>query len=255
MALLSIFTNDTLWPQFREEQIAGIFTPTHFIVLAVYFLAIVAALFLSRRMSERGVKRATLIVFAISATLFVAKSIYRALVDDLGGMFPLYLSDLFLFAAPLSLSKFKPLKRTGEAFLAFGSTISGFVYILYPASSFAHYPLWHPISVQGVLFHWGILYVGILNLWKIYRPQARDSIGFFIFITVFMIPGVLLNELLPQYNMAYMYLRGFFAPALGFAELPYLFMLLSYLAQAAGLFWLWFGGCKLAQFLIKRKNT
>lgn len=252
MTPLAIFTEETIWPQFAETQIAGLFTPTHFIVLAGFFLILAVALLLSRRMGEKGVKRATLIAVVLSAVLFLAKSIHRAIVGDLGGVFPLYLSDLFLFAACLSLSKFQPLKRTGETYLAFASTTSGVVYILYPASALRYYPVWHPISVQGILFHWALLYVGILTLWKVYRPQLKDALYFFLFFTVFAIPAIILNELFPTYDLAYMYLRGPFFPFS--VSMPYLFLVLSFLAQSIGLFWVWYGGYRLILYLRKRRK-
>ncbi len=250
-----LYTPDTIWPQFKEEQIAGLFTPTHFIVLAAYALLLAVALFLSRKLTEKGVRRATVIVGALSTVCYILKSFYRSFLRDLGGMLPIYVSDLYIFASWFTLSKNKHIKRLGECFISFGSTTAGIAYILFPTTSLLVFPVWHPISIHGILYHWAILYIGILTLWKVYRPKASDFWYFFSFMTFFTAIALVLNNALPELGLNFMFVSLPIAiPILDwvYAASPVLYTIVVYLAQTVALYWVWYGGCVLAR---KRKET
>lgn len=244
------------YDHFDESQIAGVFTPTHFIVLAIYFILMAVALFFSRKMTEPTVKKFTLAAAILTCSMEVVKiSLRIAKGQNPGEWLPLYVSSLFLYASWMSLSKVKVIQTTGVTFLSFGSTTAGIVYAFYPSTSLLRYPIWHPGSIHGLSYHWIILYIGILTLWKRFRPKAVYFWHFFLFMTAFTIPAFICNELY-GYNLMFIGVP-FYLPPLQFLydTSPYLYAAVVYLAQSVALYWAWFGGYQLVMHLMKKRRA
>ncbi len=243
------------YDHFDESQIAGIFTLPHFIVLAFYFVLFVVALVLSRKMREETVVRVTFgTAIAVTAMEILKMSLRIAKHSPADQWLPLYFSSLFIYASWLSLSKNRTLRTTGITFMSFGSTTAGVCYAFYPSTSLLRYPIWHPASIHGLLYHWLILYVGALTLWKRFRPEAKNFWHFFVFVTAFTIPAFICNEIW-DFNLMFIG-KPFALPPLQFLydASPYLYAAVVYVAQTIALYWVWFGCYKLVRRLETRRH-
>ena len=241
------------YDRFTEDQICGVFTPTHFIAIAVYFALMVVAIVCSRKLSERQTTR---IIFWIAVTVTVMEIVKIAirLYRKEGGdaWIPLYFSSLFLYAVWLSLAKNKILQTTGRTFLAFGCTVAGALFALYPSTSLTFYPIWHPASLHSLLYHWLMLYVGIMTLIKLYRPRAWHFALYFGFVALFSAAAATVNGFL---NTNLMFLSNPFG--LSFLQAlvafsPVLYALVAFFAQGVVLFWVVFG---IMILIYKRRKT
>lgn len=240
------------YDNFTKEQVCGIFTPTHFVVIAVYYALIVLAIIFSRKLNERKSEQVVFgIAIAVSAMEIVkiAIRLYRGEGGD--AWIPLYFSSLFLYAIWLSLTKNKILHTTGRTFLAFGCTVAGALFVLYPSTSLLFYPIWHPASLHSLIYHWLMLYVGLLTLLKRYRPKAWHFALYFVFVTVFSVAAAIVNNFL---NTNLMFLSNPFG--LSFLKKlveysPILYALVAFFAQAVVLFWAVYG---LITAIIQRRN-
>ncbi len=244
------------YDRFDKNEIAGVFTPIHFIVLALYFTLMALALFLSRKVDEAKVKKLTLAAAILTCCMEIVKIALRiAKGQSPGEWLPLYVSSLFLYASWMSLARNKVIGTTGTCFLAYGSTTAGIVYAFYPSTALLRYPIWHPASIHGLLYHWIILYIGILTLWKRYRPRAKDFWNFFLFMTAFTIPAFICNELF-HYNFMFIGEPFGLAPLQFLYDVsPYFYAATVYLAQSAALFWVWYGGYKLVMKIAHKRRA
>ena len=240
------------YDNFTQEQICGVFTPTHFIAIAVYYALIVAAVIFSRKLSERKTEL-TVLGIAIAVTVMEIVKIAIRLYKGEGGdaWIPLYFSSLFLYAVWLSLAKNKILQTTGRTFLAYGCTVAGAFFIVYPSTSLPFYPIWHPASLHSLIYHWLMLYVGIMTLLKRYRPKAWHFAHYFVFVAVFSVAAAIANRFL---NTNLMFLSNPFG--ISFLRKlveysPALYALVAFLAQGVVLFWAAYG---LSIPIYKRKN-
>lgn len=230
------------YDNFTKEQICGVFTPTHFIVIAVYYALIVVMGILSRKLNEQKTER-TVLGIAIAVTIMEIVKIAIRLYKGEGGdaWIPLYFSSLFLYAIWLSLSKNKILQTTGRTFLAFGCTVAGTLFVLYPSTSLPFYPIWHPASLHSLIYHWLMLYVGILTLAKRYRPQAWHFALYFGFVAIFSCVAATVNQFL---NTNLMFLSNPFGLDVlkDLVEYsPVLYALVAFFAQGIMLFWVTYG--------------
>lgn len=240
------------YDNFTQEQVCGVFTPTHFVAIAVYYALIVVAILLSVRLNDRKTEQVVLGIAIAVTAMEIIKIIIRLYKGESGDAWiPLYFSSLFLYAIWLSLVKNKILQATGRTFLAFGSTVAGALFVLYPSTSLPFYPVWHPAALHSLLYHWLMLYVGLLTLIKRYRPKAWHSALYFGFVTVFSVAAAIVNKFL---NTNLMFLSNPFG--LSFLKKlvefsPLLYALVAFFAQAVVLFWAVYG---LSIPIYKRRN-
>lgn len=238
---------------FDETDIAGVFSPTHFVILAFYFAFAALALYLSRKFDEAKVKKATLVGAIVTCSMEVVKIVLRLIKGQSGDdWIPLYVSSLFMYASWMSLAKNETIRTTGIAFLSFGSTTAGIVYAIYPSTALIRFPVWHPGAIHGILYHWIILYVGALTLWKRFKPKAIHSVHFLLFMTAFTIPAFICNTVW-GYNLMFIGTPAFLPPLQFLYDIhPYFYGAVVFLAQAVGLYWAWFGIYKLAGWVRKK---
>lgn len=242
------------YDHFTQDQICGVFTPTHFIILFVYFAALAVALFFSRKI--KNAERIVLIIAVAVTCMEVVKIALRLYKGGSGDAWiPLYFSSLFLYAIWLSLARSSALRTAGLCFLAFGGTVAGTFFIFYPSTSLASLPWWHPGALHSVVYHWLMLYVGIVTLKFRYRPESSHFFHYFIFVTVFSAAAFVCNECLGT-NL--MFLGNPFG--LEFLRRIYeysrcLYALTAYCAQAVLLFWVCYGLSRAVAVIRKRREV
>ncbi len=190
--------------KFTEEQICGIFTPTHFVAIFVYFALLAGALYMLRNITDAGIHTLTLII-AVTVTVLeiikIAVRVYRGQPGD--DYIPLYYSSLFIYAAWLSLFKNKVLQRIGKCFLAYGCVIGGSLFVLYPSTSLPKFPIWHPAALHSLFYHWLMLTLGLTVLIKQYKPKIKDFFSYFALTGTACAVAAVLNAVLHT-NLMYL---------------------------------------------------
>ena len=247
------------YDNFTPDQVCGVFTLPHFIAIAVYYALIVVSVYFSRKLDERKTEQ-VVIGIAIAVTVMeIVKIAIRLYKGERGDAWiPLYFSSLFIYAIWLSLIKNNILQTTGRTFLAYGCTVAGMFFILYPSTSLPLYPIWHPASLHSLIYHWFMLYVGILTLLKRYSPKAIHFVHYFVFVAVFSSAAAIVNHFLDT-NLMFLsnpFGLSFLQKIVEFS--PFLYAMIAFLAQGVALYWALYGLRRLYDFIkgkIKRKDN
>ncbi len=224
-------------------EVCGMFNGFHFLTIGAFFLLLFLGLLLSRRMTEKQVERVLLWIATLVTLVEIVKIVVR-IRKGLGpdSWMPLYYCSLFLYAIWLIQIPVKFFRRAGYAYLTMGGILGSVFFVFYPSTSLGMYPLISTASFHSFFFHLVMSYSGILVLWKgEYRPEKRDSIGYFLFIMIACCLAMVCNANL---GTNCMFLRHPFGlpilqPILDASRSMYL--LLVCLAQSSAMFWLNYG--------------
>ena len=142
------------YDQFSREDICGMFTPGHFLSIAVFFASVGLALWLSCRMDGKKVRKVHIWV-AVGVTVMeivkISLRVYKGQGPD--DWMPLYFCSLFLFAVWLALANNKALRDMGYAFMTMGGIAAAVFFIFYPTTSLNLFPIWHPASIHSFVYH------------------------------------------------------------------------------------------------------
>ncbi len=150
---------------------------------------------------------------------------------------PLYFYSLFIFALWLCLCNNVTLQTVGYSFLTMGGGVASICYIFYPSTSLLFYPIWHPASLHGLIYHWFMLFTALMVMKsKLYRPNIKHFVHYFAFLSIFCVIAVILNAYLDTNFMflgnpfALDFLQGVFRYS------PYLYASLAYMTQSIVLY-------------------
>ena len=254
---MSIFFLSTKLPydNFTNDEIAGIFTHAHFTYLAILALALALSLFLSRKMSkktEKWLRLAIAITVTVLEIIKIALRIYKEM--GLETWIPLYFCSLFIFASWVSLIPYDPLARCGKSYMATGGIVAAICFCMYPNTSLVSFPAWHPASIHSFLYHFLMLYSGIVLLWRGgYKPRSSDGIFYFLFVCLVSVPSLILNSTLGT-NCMFLRHPGGIPIIQDIADFsPILYTILALISQGILLFYLILGIYTLIR-KIKAKN-
>ncbi len=240
---------------FSEEDICGMFTPEHFATILAFFALLIGALYLSRNFSHQSIRRIHLIVAVTVTVGEVVKDaiqIYKG--NEPSSWLPFFYCSLFVYAIWLAYSKNKFVSAIGFSYITLGGAMAGIFFTFYPSTSLVWYPIWHPLSIYGFVYHFIMTYCGILFLVRGYfRPTYKNWLHYFIFISVACVPSVIFNLLLGSNCM---FLRDpmnlpIFTSILEAS--PILWALFAFVGQAVLMFWLNYGLYSLASKLFTKK--
>lgn len=160
-----------------EVEPCGVFTAGHLALLVVTICLLAVGLWLSRKMSEAQVRRTVCISTAVLWALEIAKIAFVLLVTDSrnpNDFVPLYYCSLMLYAGAVSALGRGWLRHVGDVFIATGGLVGGICFLILPNTSLPRYPTLHFISLHSFLLHGLMVYLGLLLLWKLYRPKMCD---------------------------------------------------------------------------------
>lgn len=242
------------YDNFTNDQICGIFSMTHFIVIAIFFVSLIIAVYYSLRMSQKQVKKSLLIIAIIITVLEIIKICIRIYKKDtLDSWIPFYFCSLFIYAIWFSFSKNEFIRNCGYSFMVFGGIFASISFIIYPSTSLMLYPVWHPGSLHSILYHWLLLYCGLMIVIKLYVPKASHFFNYLVLTSLSCVLAIFINHFLGT-NMMFLsnpFGLGFLTNILEYSKILYIFLV--YFAQCVILYWLSFGIYKL--ITIKRKNN
>ncbi len=182
---------------FPEEDIIGIFNFKHYLIIVVYLLLAVYLAVKLRKMPHLKIKRLLAIV-AISLTF--AEMVKDADIilhhGHVRSWLQLAYCSLFLPASWMALSKNKLINKLGSAYLVIGGIVGGTLYIFVPNGSITTYPLYHIKAIHAILYHFFMVFLGLLCLCsKYYELKKSDFKYYFIYMSFFTILALGLNEL------------------------------------------------------------
>lgn len=241
---------------YTNEDICGMYTFPHFIVIALFIIGLLVALYFSRRLTDKGVDK---LHFWIAVGVTVAEVIKISLrlykKQNANDWMPLFYCSLFLFAVWLARSKREPIRRMGYAYLTMGGILAATFYIFYPSTGLGMYPIWHPAALHGIVYHFLMAYTGwLLLIKKRYVPKAKDALYYFIFTFAACIPAYFFNKWLGCNCM-------FLAEAFGLPILsdilavsPVAYMAIVVVAQTVLMFWFNYGLYKLVIYCKEKKK-
>ena len=159
---------------------------------------------------------------------------------------PLYYCSLFLYAIWMCCSKAEWLSRMGYAYITMGGIMAAALFSVYPSTSLAILPAWHPGSIHSLLYHTVMAFTGLLVLKKrLYIPRVKDALLYGAFVLTACVVGYFLNE---YWNSNCMFLHNAFNLPILDDLLMYshgLYMLVVVIVQASLMFWANFGLYKL----------
>lgn len=238
---------------FTPDQICGMYTPGHIITIFVFFALLFGALYLSRNISQKAIRRLHLILAIVVTVGEVVKDgiqIYKG--NEPSSWLPLFYCSLFVYAIWLSYSRSKFISAIGFSYITLGGAMAGIFFTFYPSTSLVWYPIWHPLSIYGFVYHLIMTYCGILFLMRGYfTPSHKNWLHYFIFISAACIPSVIFNAWLGSNCM---FLRDpmnlpIFTSILEAS--PMLWALFAFVGQAVLMFWLNYSLYRLATKITK----
>ena len=185
---------------YRNKATAcGMWSVTYIIALAVTFACVALALYFSKNISRRGVKRVLIgsSIFTISTEII--KMIFVGVtygIDEVE-FIPLYFCSLFMYSTVLAVLKNDTLRNTGLAFLFFGGIIGASAFFAYPSACIPNYPIYHFMCLRTMIFHGLMIYVGITVVRSgYYKPDIRHFKNYAVALSVVGIGAYIHNKLL-----------------------------------------------------------
>lgn len=231
------------YDNFTHEDIAGLFSVWHYLFIFLFALLLAVSLYLSKSVSEKQLDR---ILFWVAASVSVVEifkiTIRVAKGSGVDSWIPLYYCSLFIYAIWMIRCKVSWVSRMGYSFITMGGALAACLFTLYPTTSLAIFPPWHPATFHSFLYHLVMAYVGILVLWKkTFVPEKRDSLLYCIYVLFACLVGYFINEWTGS-NCMFLH-NAFGLPFLNglLSSSHALYILLVSLAQAVLMFWANFG--------------
>lgn len=179
-------------------EACGIFTPQHFILIAITLVAIIIALKFTINKKDdvqRIIKKCTIFICIFEIIKITFKIITDGL-DNLNNYVPLYYCSILIYAGLLSSFCKGKLKRTGDVFLATGGAIGGITFIVFPTTSLTYYPMWHLMSIHSFIFHGIMVYLSLLvNLTHYIKLEKQDIVYYSAFVGIICIIAYIVNKI------------------------------------------------------------
>lgn len=177
----------------------GIYTIGHFALLAIVTLGVIIALKYTKNKSSEEVKKIIRRITIFLWILEIIKIIFNMIIGNVSNpntYIPLYFCSIILYAGVLSGFCKGRLKRTGDVFLSTGGLIAGIVFLLYPSTSLPTYPIFHYISIQSMVLHGAMVYLGILlNVTHYIELEKKDINYYAILILIISVLAYIINNI------------------------------------------------------------
>lgn len=180
---------------------AGIFSVGHLILLVFFGGLGIAFYYYTKKWPKEKVMVFFKIFSLVLLGLEVFKIVWNLLTygfsyDTLNFYIPLYYCSIFLYAL-LLLAWFKgKIAYAARVWMVYGGIIAGVAFLIYPSSSLIYYPFYHFLSMHSILFHVGLVLVGVIILkHEYYVPKRSDFMTFIYFSLVFMVTAFLFNKI------------------------------------------------------------
>ena len=235
------------YDNFSADDIAGMFTLTHYIYIGITVGAVILLVYLSRNASDEQYKKIRLglaIALTVMEVVKIGLRVYKGQSPD--DWIPFYFCGLFLFALWFSMTRSQILSTVGNTYITMGAIMAGLIFTVYPSTSLALFPVWHPASIHAAVYHGAMMYMGALTLMNHrYVPENSHYKYYCSYITVVCLISIVLNRYL---GTNCMFLDNPFGMPL-LSELnewcPPIYKLLAWFGQSTVLYWFDIGAYRL----------
>ena len=181
---------------FSPDEVIGLYNYKHYLIMIVYILLAFILAFLASKLSNKSTK---IIINSCGIFCIIAELIklhFQVTVNNIPILsIQLSFCTLYMYAFVLWHFKNKYLSNTGLAYLGTGAIIGALFYITSPNGSIDLFPIYHIKAIHGLLYHFIMLFTGLLILFKgTFIPKAKYFINYFLFILFFSFFGIYLNK-------------------------------------------------------------
>lgn len=181
----------------NPETACGMWSKTYIIALIIVLSLIVIGLYFSRKMSHKAVYKTIIIATVLAIMIEIGKMLFIGITYGLEEVdfLPLYFCSLFMYGGILaSIKKVKVLQTMGLSFLTMGGIFGATSFFMYPSTCIPRYPIYHYMCLRTMLYHGGMIYIGLLILiTKYYVPNLKDFKKYFVALIIVGILAYIIN--------------------------------------------------------------
>ncbi len=194
-------------PNFNPLNVGGIFTPTHFILIGFLsvFGIILYRLFVGLPHQQSIQFYRYLAIFLIGLELL--RMGWNVLASDgwyAKDVWPLYTCGIFVVVFPFYAFQTR-YQRHVEGFLGLGAMVAGILFLLFPSTGLAMFPLWHINTLISTLMHWVMAVIGAIFFFQRKKPfTSFDIATAFGIVGFFTLVSWLYNSLDPNTNFFFL---------------------------------------------------
>lgn len=244
------------YDNFSPDDIAGMFTLVHYIYIGVTLGAVILLVYLSRNITDgqyKKIRKGLAIALTVMEVAKIALRVYKHQPYD--DWIPFYYCGLFIFALWFSMTNSRILSTVGNTYITMGAIMAGVIFTVYPSTSLALFPVWHPASIHAAVYHGAMIYLGCITLMNDrYVPENSHFKYYGAYISVACVISIVLNRFL---GTNCMFLDNPFGIPL-LTELNVwcapIYKLLAWFGQAVVLYWFDIGVYRLIHRLQKKSD-
>lgn len=182
-------------PQGRYEA-CGMFTTPHLIAAFTAIALVFVLLMLYKKgLFAPEIGKLTRSLAIIVTILELIKISHSFLYGDLylDAWFPLSYCGLFIFALWMASFGTNIIGKIGRIFIAYGCPFAGLAFLIFPTTSLMNFPVWHYFSIYSLLFHFLMIYLGVIYLFNEESFGPKTFCCYSLFVIFFAIPAISLN--------------------------------------------------------------
>jgi hypothetical protein len=187
--------------------VGGIFTPTLFILIV--FLSVFGIVLY--RLFVRLPHQQSIQFYRYIAIFLIGLELLRmgwnVLASDAWyakDVWPLYTCGIFVVVFPLYAFQTR-YQRHVEGFIGLGAMLSGVLFLLFPSTGLAMFPLWHINTVISTLMHWAMALIGAIFFFhRKHKFTTFDLITAFSIVSFFALVSWLYNSIDPNTNFFFL---------------------------------------------------
>jgi hypothetical protein len=151
-------------PNFNPLNVGGVFTPTHIILTA--FLAVLGVIFYRwlTRLPDQTRARSYRYIAIILIGLELLRMGWNILASDdwyAKDVWPLYTCGIFVMVFPFHAFQTR-YQRHAEGFLGLVAMLPGVLFLIFPSTGLAMFPLWHINTLISTIMHWTMAVIGAI---------------------------------------------------------------------------------------------
>jgi hypothetical protein len=178
-------------PHFDQLVVGGVFNLTH--LLLTFILSLIGVMIYRFLISLNKEKRQHYFQ-GIAIFLLILEAIrmlWNVLAADgwyAKDVWPLYTCGIFVIIFPLYAFN-TPLKKWTEGFIALGAMLAGVVFLIFPSTGLAIFPLWHLNTIISSIMHVMMTVIGAIFFFDTKRQLKRFDF-YTAMLIVFIFAGI-----------------------------------------------------------------
>lgn len=186
---------------------AGLFTPIHIVSIIVCLAIITVFVILSKNLTKEQFFKFIKIFTIIISFCEIFSIIWSCAIDgakEVRYWLPLFFCSLYIYSMWATWSPNRIIRESGFAFFSMGCIVAGLVFIFFPTTSYASYPVFHFKCIYSMIFHMAMVYTGIMSyVTKSVEINIHTVLKYIGFCLIFMSAALVLNYV---FDANYMFL-------------------------------------------------